>query len=174
MKVSYGRHTYGKIHVIGKGTSHKVTVGNFTSIASGVTALMVGHDYKRVSNFPFDSHEFGEKWNMKPAPPKVYGDIKIGSDVWIGKDAVIRGGITIGHGAVIGANCFVCKNVPPYHIVGGNPSFTKDTRFNNEIVTRLLRIKWWDWEDEKIEKYTHLLTDENICAFLGAATNEKI
>lgn len=41
------------------------------------------------------------------------------NDVWIGCDVVIRSGVKIGNGAVIGACSFVTKDVPPYEILGG-------------------------------------------------------
>lgn len=48
--------------------------------------------------------------------------IMIGDDVWIGTRCVILPGITIGNGAVIGANSVVTKDVLPYSIVGGVPA----------------------------------------------------
>ena len=45
------------------------------------------------------------------------GDLVIGPDVWIGAKT-----LTIGTGAVIGANSFVNKPVPPYAIVAGVPA----------------------------------------------------
>ena len=47
----------------------------------------------------------------------------IGHDVWIGEAALIKGGLNIGHGAVIGMGSVVTKDVPPYAIVAGNPIF---------------------------------------------------
>ena len=38
------------------------------------------------------------------------GPITIGHDVWIGTGAQIMSGISIGHGAVIGANAVVTKD----------------------------------------------------------------
>ena len=48
--------------------------------------------------------------------------IKIGNNVWIGSNATILQGITIGNGAIIGAGSVVTKDVPPNHIVAGNPA----------------------------------------------------
>jgi len=50
------------------------------------------------------------------------GSITIASDAWVGTGAVILPGVTIGEGAVIGANSVVTKNVAPYTIVGGVPA----------------------------------------------------
>lgn len=48
--------------------------------------------------------------------------VTIGNDVWIGMRSIIMPGITIGHGAVIGAGAVVTKDVPDYAIVGGVPA----------------------------------------------------
>lgn len=50
------------------------------------------------------------------------GPVIIGQNVWVGDKATILPGVTIGDGAVIGANSVVTKDVPPYSIVGGNPA----------------------------------------------------
>ena len=48
--------------------------------------------------------------------------VLIEDDCFIGINAVIMPGITIGKGAVIGANSVVTKNVAPYSIVAGSPA----------------------------------------------------
>lgn len=50
------------------------------------------------------------------------GSITIEPDAWIGTGSVILPGITIGEGAVVGANSVVTKNVEPYTVVGGVPA----------------------------------------------------
>ena len=75
------------------------------------------------------------------------GDIIIGNDVWIGFEAVILAGVTIGDGAIIGARAVVTKDVPPYTIVGGTPAKPIKKRFDEDTISDLLCIKWWDWRD---------------------------
>lgn len=50
------------------------------------------------------------------------GSITIDSDAWIGTGAVILPNVTVGEGAVVGANSVVTKNVAPYTVVGGVPA----------------------------------------------------
>lgn len=50
------------------------------------------------------------------------GPVTIGNNVWIGDKATILPGVSIGDGAVIGANAVVTKDVPAYCVVGGNPA----------------------------------------------------
>lgn len=48
--------------------------------------------------------------------------ISIGRDVWIGRGCAILAGVTIGDGAVVGANSVVTGDVDPYTVVAGNPA----------------------------------------------------
>ena len=50
------------------------------------------------------------------------GSITVGADAWIGTGAVILPNITIGEGAVVGANSVVIRDVLPYTVVGGVPA----------------------------------------------------
>lgn len=48
--------------------------------------------------------------------------IRICSDAWIGMNTVIAQGVTIGRGAIVGANSVIRKDVPDFTIVAGNPA----------------------------------------------------
>lgn len=48
--------------------------------------------------------------------------VVIRNQVWIGFGASILKGVTVGDGAVIGANAVVTRDVPPYAVVAGNPA----------------------------------------------------
>jgi acetyltransferase-like isoleucine patch superfamily enzyme len=61
--------------------------------------------------------------NATPAKPDDYSrPIRIEDDCWIGWGAAIMPGVTVGRGAVIGANCVVTRDVGPYEIHGGAPN----------------------------------------------------
>jgi len=168
--LTLGRHSYGTIHRIGR--EGEIRVGNFTSIASDVKALMVGHDVRCISTFPFTSREHRGKF--KGGHPKTlvgnmkwYNDIGIGHDVWIGYGSIIRGGIIINNGAVIGAGAVVMQDVAPYSIVTGNPAKEFRLRFAQSQIDELMKIQWWEWDDSEIEDNLYLLCGNNIEQFLA-------
>ena len=95
---------------------------------------------------------------MKGKSYPTKGDTVIGNDVWIGHDATLMPGVQIGDGAIIATKSVVTKNVEPYTIVGGNPAKPIKKRFSEDIIARLLEMKWWDWDVEKITQNVDKLT----------------
>ena len=73
--------------------------------------------------------------------------------MWIGYEAVILSGVTIGDGAIIGTRAVVTKDVPPYTIVGGVPAKPIRKRFSDDTISAMLKIKWWDWPEERIRHH---------------------
>lgn len=132
----------------------KLIIGKFCSIACGAKFLFTSANHKMssLSTYPFpifyeewglDAKDIRNAWDNK-------GDIVIGNDVWIGYEAIIMAGVTIGDGAIIGTRAVVTKDVPPYTIVGGVPAKHIRKRFDDATVERLIKLRWWDWEHEKI------------------------
>ncbi len=56
----------------------------------------------------------------------------------------------------------VTKDVDPYAVVGGNPAREIRKRFSLEQINKLLAVKWWDWDIQKITANIHNLTGNNI------------
>jgi virginiamycin A acetyltransferase len=123
MPITLGRHTILDGGIVNNDYDVTIEVGNYTSIAKNLTVFgkMASHapinTPECVSTYNFD--EFLE-WDYY-LPRTGKGPIVIGSDVWIGRNATFLDGITIGHGAIVGACAVVAKNVPPYAVVVGNP-----------------------------------------------------
>jgi len=142
----------------------KLIIGKFCMIASDVKFIMNGanHLTNSLTSYPFAI--FGNGWENamdgKQYPRK--GDITIGNDVWIGYNATIMAGVIVGDGAIIAANSTVIKDVEPYSIVGGNPAVEIKKRFSNDVIERLLKLKWWEWDIEKITNNIQHLTDSDI------------
>lgn len=134
----------------------KLIIGKFCSIACGTKFMFTSgnHSLKSLSTYTFPI--FFDEWNLDAknitSAWDNKGDIVIGNDVWIGYEAVIMPGVKIGDGAIVGTRAVVTKDVPPYTIVGGVPARPIRKRFDDETIEKLLKIKWWDWDKEKIEK----------------------
>lgn len=71
-------------------------------------------------------------------------------------------GVHIGDGAVIAANAVVVKDVPPYALCAGNPGVIKKKRFSDDVIEKLLKIQWWNWDVPEIRKASPLLMSEDI------------
>ena len=106
--------------------------------------------------------------------PVTKGDIVIGNDVWIGVGATILSGVTIGDGAVIAANATVTKDVEPYTVVGGVPAHYIKHRFDKKNIEKLLEIKWWDWDYEKIYDAIPLLQSGDVDQLINEASKDDI
>ena len=165
-----GKYTYGDPELRWPNATY--SCGKFCSIAQGVKIYLgngSGHDVNFVSTYPFEyvyPHIFTNAHNKSK---DTNGNVVIGNDVWIGDNVTIMSGITVGDGAVIAANSHVIKNVEPYSIVGGNPAKLIKYRFTQEQITKLLEIKWWDWQEEKINMNLHLICSSNIDEFIESA-----
>lgn len=166
--LSVGRHTYGLPKIwMSRGSECKVAIGSFCSISPEVQIIAGGiHPAAWVSTYPFRI-----KWRMAGAyedgMPATRGDLVVGSDVWIGTQAMLLSGVTIGHGAIVAARAVVTHSVPPYAIVAGAPAKIVRYRFEDEIIARLLKLAWWDWDDEKIRQAVPLLSSGQMDQFLA-------
>ena len=132
-------------------------IGKFCSLASYCAIGGGEHPTNWVSTSPCF---YGQSSLVKGKfSNKEYNDSKavnIGNDVWIGEKCFIKSGISIGDGAIIGSHTVVTKDIPPYAIVVGSPAKVIKYRFNDDIIKQLLDIKWWDFDDIKMKKYSNL------------------
>ncbi|WP_319226535.1 CatB-related O-acetyltransferase [Draconibacterium orientale] len=142
----------------------KLIIGKFCMIASGAKFIMNGgnHLTDAISTYPFSI--FGKDWSnaMEGKTYPYKGDTEIGNDVWIGSNSTIMPGVKIGDGAIVATNSTVTKNVEPYTIVGGNPARPIRKRFSEEQIELLLKLKWWNWDIEKITQSVQILGGTNI------------
>jgi len=142
----------------------KLKIGKFCMIASDVVFIMNGanHLSKSISSYPFAI--FGKAWSEAMAG-KTYpnkGDTHIGNDVWLGYRSTIMPGVTVGDGAIVASNSTVVKDVEPYSIVGGNPATLIKKCFPDTTIEKLLELKWWHWDIEKVTRNIQHLTSGNI------------
>ncbi len=107
------------------GSSHLVChsgikIGDDVIISWGVT--IVDHDshsldWGRRKNDVRDWQIGRKDWSGVVIKPVVIQD-----KVWIGFGASVLKGVTVGEGAVIGAQAVVTRDVAPYTVVAGNPA----------------------------------------------------
>ncbi|WP_199856406.1 CatB-related O-acetyltransferase [Lunatibacter salilacus] len=126
---------------------HSVEIGSFCSLARGSIIQEFNHNTKRISTYFVLQNLLGgnEKSDISSKGP-----IKIGNDVWIGAQCIVLSGARIGDGAIIGANSVVSGEIPPYAIAVGTPAKVIKYRFSPEVIELLIKLKWWEWELEKI------------------------
>ena len=65
----------------------------------------------------------------------------------------------VGDGAIVGANSLVTKDVEPYSIVFGTPASFHRYRFDEADRNKLIALKWWQWDDEKIKLFMDVMDD---------------
>lgn len=167
MNIKYGRGTYGNIILADnfKELGEDVIIGNFCSIALEVTAIVSGHNQKWVSSFPFTHKGYSNAKKILGLP--VTYKISVGNDVWLGRKSLLIGNVEIGDGCVVGGGSVVRGKFEPYSIIIGNPAYCVRKRFSDDQIKKLLKIKWWDWSDEKINDNVKFLCSERIDDFIN-------
>lgn len=155
-------------------------IGAFCSIASGVTLGAGNHPFSFVSTHPStykknymfptryvsDEPEFDE-YAYTDNSQKYY--CEIGNDVWISTNALLlcgKNSLHIGHGAIVRGGAVVTKDVPPYAIVQGCPAKIIGYRFSQDIIQKLLTLKWWEKSDEWLKKYNPYFSDPEQLFFI--------
>ena len=111
-----------------------VKMGNYCSVATGVHIGGEEHAF-----FDFSTSDLLSDKNDAET------QTTIGNDVWIGAQCYIRMGVSIGDGAVVGANSFVNKDVPPYAIVAGSPAKILKYRFDEEKIKKIQKSEYWNY-----------------------------
>lgn len=129
----------------------RATIGRYCSIAPHVRIGQGEHDLSDISTSSYltdhgSYHQLTEK------------DCIIKNDVWIGVDTVIRRGVTIGNGAVIGSNSFVNKDVPDFAVVGGIPARILKFRFDENLRHKIIQSEYWNYTPEQAKEIINQLT----------------
>ncbi|MCL1829480.1 MAG: acetyltransferase [Oscillospiraceae bacterium] len=131
-------------------------IGKFCSVAGFARINATNHPtYDRIAqhHFTYRSKRFGfGEDDAEFFAGRKDKAVTVGHDVWIGHNAVIMPGVTIGNGAVIGAGAVVTKDVEPYSVVAGVPAKKIKLRFSGDLIEKIERSKWWDWDHATIKE----------------------
>ena len=158
--VRFYRGKIGKYSYIGNNSFVSDTdIGCFTSISTDCYIGGTSHPTDWVSTSPvFHKWENIMKKNFARHEFEIFKRTTIGNDVWIGNRVMIKAGVKIADGAVIGMGSIVTKDIGPYEIWAGNPARLIHKRFDDETIDAFEKMKWWEWDDNTIEKYADKFT----------------
>ena len=139
----------------------ELVIGKFCSIGANIKVYLGGnHRVDWVTTYPFTNMEFFDK--DITGHPCTNGDVYIGNDVWIGSNVTIMSGVSIGDGSIISNNSHVSSNIKPYSINGGNPCSFYYYRFDQEVINKLLELKWWNMNIDIINDISPILCSNDI------------
>ena len=167
--VSAGAYTYGHPRILPYHGA-KVTFGRYCSVAGEVT-IILGNHMTDISSYQLYSNRGAWPSLMAAERTRDYvpRSVTIGNEVWIGYGATVLAGSNIGDGAIIGAGAVVRGTVPAYGIYIGNPGQVIRSRFDELTVQRLMVLKWWNWPEWKVDRYSSLILAGDMTKFLDTA-----
>ncbi|WP_074510453.1 CatB-related O-acetyltransferase [Planococcus glaciei] len=135
-------------------------IGSFCSIAGDCEIGGASHSIDWVSTSPVfnkNKDQIKKKYSYHKFDYKK--TTYIGNDVWIGAKCLVKAGVKIGDGAVIGMGSVVTKDVPAYEVWAGNPAKLIRKRFEDSKISKLKEIQWWDFSDQKLEELSKYFID---------------
>jgi acetyltransferase-like isoleucine patch superfamily enzyme len=90
----------------------------------GTGGIQIGQDVLLANDVQLicGNHTFARRDVPIRTQPTVEQPIVIEDDVWLGASVIVLGGVTVGHGSVVGAGAVVTQSLPPYSIARGVPA----------------------------------------------------
>ena len=135
--------------------AYNAVIGNYCSIGPGCKLGLADHDIHAISTRATINNGTNEMELFDYEHPTV-----IGSDVWLGANVVVKQGVKIGDGAVVGANAVVTHDIPPYAVAVGIPAKIKSYRFEEESIKKLLESGWFNLSPEKAKETVRVVSME--------------
>ena len=145
--------------------STELTIGRYCSLSWDVEVMAGNHPIDWVTTSPvthFPQDIRGLSLYLNDIGAKEYRlhrfdlgrvPVNVGHDVWIGAHVIIKRGIKIGHGAVVGAGSVIMHDVPPYAIVAGTPARILRYRFQDDVIADLLQSEWWRFGPDVVQSF---------------------
>lgn len=125
---------FGKVDIMSGGIfdEPKLILGDRVDIGHNVVfvvnqEIVIEDDVNVASGVRFmdsDAHprDTAERIADLPPRPEEIKPVRICRYAWIGQSSFILKGVTVGEGAIIGANSVVVTDIPPYSVAMGNPA----------------------------------------------------
>lgn len=141
----------------------KASIGRFCSIGDGCKIGGPSHPTDWVSTSPVfhaGKNVLGKNFSKHGYDP--FASTVIENDVWLGNNVLVKAGVRISTGAVIGMGSVVTHDVGSYEIWAGNPARMIRKRFDEDIIRKLLESKWWDMSEKELRKFAQYFYDPTL------------
>ena len=175
-----GKSTYTQNLKLDTFYEQQVTIGSFCSFGPNVVIKPDGVRGKvQFTQYPlFLIDKSSEVYHAEIKKIRNYS-VKIGNDCFIGENSKIMANVIVGDGVIIGERSLITngKILEPFGIYAGIPAKLIGYRYKSEIITELMRLKWWHWPLSKIQEsglqHIDFTKDtKNILDFLKNITDE--
>lgn len=148
---------------------YKFKIGNFSSVGNNSFFIMNGgHRTNYLSTHKFFRYFEMPSSNWECVDSLEDKGIDIGSDVWIGAHSKVLSGSKISDGVVLGTDTLVTSNqtLEPFGIYVGHPAKLIKFRYDEEIIEKLMKFKWWEkdlkWASDNKELFDFDLNEDKI------------
>lgn len=143
----------GNMSYVGNKTRiFNTVIENYCSIGENCLIGAANHELNFISTSPvFNSGKNILRKNIVPIDFNPFTKKTIiENDVWIGANCLIKQGVTIKNGAVIGMGAVLTHDVGSYEIWAGNPAKKIGQRFNDEEIKELEKSMWWELSEKEL------------------------
>lgn len=156
---SIGAFSY--LNASGTSSVYRARLGRYVQIAESCIIGPPEHPMDWFSNHPFaftrpdhmpamyaleDFARLAPDADSGPAWAEGESETRLGHEAYVGAGSLVKRGVTIGDGAVIGARSVVTRDIPPYTVAVGSPARVVRDRFAAPLVERLLALQWWRYD----------------------------
>ncbi len=175
---SIGAFSY--LNASGTTSVYRARLGRYVQIAESCIIGPPEHPMDWFSNHPFaftrpehmpamyaqeDFARLAPESGSGPAWADGESETCLGHEAYIGAGSLVKRGVTIGNGAVIGARSVVTRDIPPYTVAVGSPARVIRDRFAAPLVERLQALQWWRYDLAPWKKQVDFSQVEATLAF---------
>lgn len=134
---------------------NNAVIHNYCSIGPGCKIGLGEHDFHMISTCTKVADGTGRMSLFDKEKPAIIED-----DVWLGANVVVKQGIKISVGAVVGANAVVTHDVPAYAIAVGVPARIIGYRFDSGTIDKITSSRWYEQELDDAKKTVSQMRNE--------------